>query len=258
MVLEISFCGKNVLITGAAGYLGKVLASAYCRSGAKTLLLLEVPEQKEKLEMLAAQLRQTGHQPTVKTYYADLTCIQEVLSTTQQVKEEGIGVDVLVNNAGVNVLQKAVEVAEDMWDYIVDLNLKGGFFLTQQIARDSLLKRKGNVVFISSQHGMVGNHMRAPYCASKSGLLGLVRALTADWSAFDVRINAVSPTYIINDGNREMLTSAEYKRKYLQHIPLKRYTEPEDVASAVLFISSNCASMITGQNLVVDGGYTAV
>ena len=126
--------------------------------------------------------------------------------------------DVLVNNAGVNVLQKAVEVAEDMWDYIVDLNLKGGFFLTQQIARDSLLERKGNVGF----HFFSAWNGRQPYacayCASKSGLLGLVRALTADWSAFDVRINAVSPTYIINDGNREMLTSAEYKRKYLQHI----------------------------------------
>ena len=256
--MEISFRGKNVLITGASGYLGQALAYEYCRSEAETLLAFDAPERREELEAMAQRLRQDFSKTEVKTYYADLTCVQEICSAARQIREEQIGVDVLVNNAGVNVLQKAVEVTEDMWDYMADLNVKGGFFLTQQIARDSLLERKGNVVFISSQHGVVGNCMRAAYCASKSGILGLVRALVADWSAFEVRVNAVSPTYVINDGNRELLTSANYKRKYLQHIPLKRYARPEDVAEAVLFISSGCASMITGQNLVVDGGYTAV
>ena len=100
--------------------------------------------------------------------------------------------------------------------------------------------------------------MRAAYCASKSAVCGLVRALAADWSAFDVRVNAVSPTYIINDDNETLLMSAEFKRKFLRDIPLRRYARPEDVADAVLFVSSHRASMITGQNILVDGGYTAL
>ena len=100
--------------------------------------------------------------------------------------------------------------------------------------------------------------MRAAYCTSKSALCGLVRALAADWSAFGVRVNAVSPTYIINDDNKETLMSAEFKRKLLHGIPLRRYAAPDDIANAVLFVSSSKASMITGQNIIVDGGYTAL
>ena len=256
--MEITFQTKTILITGAAGQLGHAVAQGYSASGAQRLLLLDKPEQRAALEAQAQELE--GRYPTcaVHVYCADLVETAQIQAAAEAIRQDGFGVDILVNIAGMNFLEKAVDVEEDVWDYLMDLNLKGSFFLTQQVARDSLLDRGGNVIFIASQHAVVGNHMRAAYCASKSGLLGLMRVLALEWAAFGVRVNTVSPTYILNDKNRDVLCNANYKRKYLQHIPLKRYARPEDVANAILFLSSDQASMITGHNLMVDGGYTAV
>jgi len=257
-ILEIEFREKTVMITGASGHVGTALAEAYAKSGAAGLVLTDVAGKEKDLEYLAAGLQSRFGKVGISTYYADLTDTDEIISMTNHIKKDKQGIDVLVNNAGINVLQKASEVTEEIWDHTLDLNLKGAFFLTQRIAADSLIDRQGSIVFIASQHGVVGNIMRAAYCASKSAVCGLVRALAADWSAFDVRVNAVSPTYIINDDNETLLMSAEFKRKFLRDIPLRRYARPEDVADAVLFVSSHRASMITGQNILVDGGYTAL
>ncbi len=254
--MQILFNNKNVLISGATGQLGHVLAYSYGMSGAETLLLLDQESRRDELEMLADQLRDSNI--IVKTYYADNTELSEIKKVVKQIKDDNIPIDILINNAGVNVLEKACEITEEMWDYIFDLNVKGSFFLTQGIARDSLIDRKGAVIFIASQHSVVGNTMRAHYCASKSSLLGLVKALTAEWSAFGVRLNAVSPTYIIHKQNEDALMSPEIKRQYLNKIPLKKYASCEDIANSVLFLSSDKAGMITGQNLIVDGGYTVV
>ena len=210
------------------------------------------------LEAQAQELEERYPTCAVHVYCADLVETAQIQAAAEAICQDGFGVDVLVNIAGMNFLEKAVDVKEEVWDYLMDLNLKGSFFLTQQVAQDSLLDRGGNVIFIASQHAVVGNQMRAAYCASKSGLLGLMRVLALEWAAFGVRVNAVSPTYILNDKNRDVLRNANYKRKYLQRIPLKRYAQPEDVANAILFLSSDQASMITGHNLMVDGGYTAV
>lgn len=254
--MQILFNNKNVLISGASGHLGNILAYSYGMSGADMLLLLDQESRRDKLESQAEKLRE--YNIGVKTYYADSTVTADIKKVSQQLKEKNIQVDILINNAGVNVLQKALEITEDMWDYIFDLNVKGSFFLTQEIAKNSLIGRKGNIVFIASQHSVVGNVMRAHYCSSKSGLLGMVRALTAEWSPFGIRVNAVSPTYIMNKGNEEFFMSSEYKRQYLNKIPLKKYASCEDIANAVMFLSSDKAGMITGQNLIIDGGYTSV
>lgn len=256
--MEVNFRTKTILITGAAGQLGQAIARGYSASGAQRLLLLDKPEQRAALEAQAQELTYQYPACAVYHYGADLVETEQIRGVTEQIRQAGFAVDVVVNVAGMNFLEKAVDVEEEVWDYLMDLNLKGGFFLTQQVARDSLLDRGGNVIFIASQHAVVGNYMRAAYCASKSALLGLTRAMALEWAAFGVRVNVVSPTYILNDRNRDVLNNANYKRKYLQHIPLKRYARPEDVANAVLFLTSDQASMITGHNLMVDGGYTAV
>lgn len=256
--MEITFQTKTILITGAAGQLGHAVAQGYSASGAQRLLLLDKPDQRAALEAQAQELEERYPTCAVHVYCADLVEAAQIQAAAEAIRQDGFGVDVLVNIAGMNFLEKAVDVKEEVWDYLMDLNLKGSFFLTQQVAQDSLLDRGGNVIFIASQHAVVGNQMRAAYCASKSGLLGLMRVLALEWAAFGVRVNTVSPTYILNDKNRDVLRNANYKRKYLQRIPLKRYAQPEDVANAILFLSSDQASMITGHNLMVDGGYTAV
>lgn len=251
--MDVNFSGKTILITGAAGFLGRVLAEEYAESKAAALLLLDQKERREQLEHIAEEL---GAKARVRCYTADIRSPYEIHDVVGQMTGEGFLVDILVNNAGINSLHKALEMNEVIWDTLVDTNLKGSFFMAKEVAEASLIERKGNIVFISSQHGVVGNVSRTAYCAGKTGILGLVRALVAEWSGFGVRINSVAPTYILNAGNQEYLNHPHNIRNMLNRIPLHRYASAEDVAHAVLFLTSGCAAMINGHNLVVDGGYT--
>lgn len=210
--MKVCFEGKNILISGATGHVGRQLAKDYYLAGAKKLLLLDCPSREKELQDMQKEFE--GKVMT-KTYVADFRNLEDINQVVEKVATDEIMIDVLINNAGINVLKKVSEVDEEIWDYILDVNLKGSFFLTKQIALKSLIDRQGNVIFISSQHGVVGNNMRTPYCSSKAGIIGLVRALTAEWSVFDVRVNSVSPTYILNDDNEEYLMAPREKRNML-------------------------------------------
>lgn len=253
--MKVDFVGKNILITGAAGYLGRELALEYAQSQASGLALLDQEERRGALEEMRERLELTV--PT-RVYTADLRKPEESHRVAQRMSQEGFPVDVLVNNAGINRLVKAQEMTEEIWDSLVDTNLKGSFFLTRAVAEASLLQRGGNIVFLSSQHAVVGNLSRTAYCASKTGLLGLVRALVAEWSGLGVRINSVAPTFILNEANQDYLNHPHTIRTMRNKIPLHRYAKAEDVAHAVLFLTSDLAAMINGHNLLVDGGYTVL
>ena len=114
----------------------------------------------------------------------------------------------------------------------------------------------GSMVNISSQHGIVGNTQRAPYCASKAGLLNMNRVLALEWASFGIRVNAVAPTFILYSCNEELLMEKNFKKKNLREIPLNRYCTAEDVAGAVDFLFSDKSRMMTGQSMVLDGGWT--
>jgi NAD(P)-dependent dehydrogenase (short-subunit alcohol dehydrogenase family) len=253
--MKVEFKGKTILITGAAGYLGRELAREYAQSQAAGLVLMDQEEKKGLLEEMREELALAV--PTW-IYTADLRKPGESHAVVEQMTREGIAVDILVNNAGINRLVKAQEMTEEVWDSVLDTNLKGSFFLTREVAEASLLRRGGNIVFLSSQHGVVGNLTRTAYCASKTGLLGLVRALVAEWSGLGIRVNSVAPTFILNEANQEYLNHPHSIRTMRNKIPLHRYATVEDVAHAVLFLTSDLAAMINGHNLLVDGGYTVL
>lgn len=253
--MNIQFEGKTILISGAAGSLGTQLVQDYCESGASALILIDLEEKDEELKKIANSY---GSNTKIYTYCVDLTSVEQIEKVVVAIGKDQLSIDILVNNAGINILSKATETTELIWDKVLGLNLKGSFFLTKLVGESSLIENKGNVVFVSSQHGVVGNQMRTAYCSSKTALIGLVHALTAEWSAYDVRVNAVAPTFILNSKNEEYLLGPREKRNYLNKIPLYRYAVPEDVSNAILFLTSDKASMITGHNLVVDGGYTSI
>ena len=242
------------MITGAGGYLGRTVADMFAEAGAE---LIFVDRDKEKLERLSLE---TEKKYNVKTtsFVTDLRNIREIEMLGNKVKRDGGNVDILVNCVGINNLKTALEYSEDEWDRIIDTNLKSIFFVSKIIGDMMISQRRGTIVNISSQHGVVGNLDRSAYCASKAGVINLTRALACEWAPFGVRVNCVSPTYIVNPENESFLLSLNGKKNYLRTIPLGRYCYPKDVSSAVLFLSSNDASMITGHNLLVDGGYTAV
>ncbi|WP_051506957.1 SDR family NAD(P)-dependent oxidoreductase [Saccharibacillus sacchari] len=246
--------GKRVLVTGAGRGIGAKIAESFAREGA-SLVITEVPGEMGRLNDVAGELRQT-YGKEIEGIMLDIRSDQSITECANKLKTDGLDIDYLVNNAGVNMLVPALEVTPKQWDQIMDINLKGTFFLTQQIAKGMVKRRSGSIVMLASQHGVVANENRAPYCASKAGLVHLTKALALEWAKYGIRVNAVSPTFVATEANREHVEDPRFRRMSLPKIPLRKLAVPSDIAEAVLFLASDQAGMITGHNLIVDGGWT--
>ncbi|MNO19869.1 3-oxoacyl-[acyl-carrier-protein] reductase FabG [compost metagenome] len=246
--------GQWALVTGAGRGIGAEIAHHFAREGA-SLVLTELPELKPQAEEVAGQLRE---QYGVGAFCEalDLRSMEGIERCVRSIEQQGVDLHYLINNAGVNLLSPALSLTQEEWDFVVDINLKGTFFLTQEIAKLMVRNKRGSIVMIASQHGVVGNENRAPYCASKAGLIHLTKALAIEWAKYGIRVNAVSPTFVVTDANQSIIHNHQFQRTNLPKVPLRKFAVPEDVAKSVMFLATDSAGMITGHNLIVDGGWT--
>jgi len=167
-------------------------------------------------------------------------------------------VDVLVNNAGVTLRRSALETKPDEWNTVIDTNLTGTFFMTQQMGRHLVAaKRPGTVITIASAHGVVGFKDRSAYGISKAALIQMTRMLAIEWADHGIRVNAIAPGTVETPSRARFLQDPMARRTMLSRIPLGRFGSAEEVAAAVVYLASPAASYITGQTLLLDGGLTA-
>ena len=210
---------------------------------ARTMELLEFSNStgipKENIVMMSLDIR-------------DVHAISETLSVAVSGKYY---VKYFVYLVGANTLKHAFAVTEKLWDEMFSVNLKGFFFAAQCISTHMMQRGGGSVVSIASQHGLAPNTERAVYCASKAGLIRLSEVLALEWAKYNIRVNTVSPTFIVTEGNAHEVETNAFRNKHLNGIPLRRFAEPSDISEAVLFLLSDQARLITGHNLVVDGGW---
>lgn len=246
---------KVVMITGASRNIGLETARMCADEGA-SLIMTEIPSLMEDLVREANKIKDEFEVNTLPLEL-DVLEIEKIEDKVFKAIEEIGNIDVLVNNAGVNSLNNVFSITPEEWDFVLDTNLKGTFFVTQAVIKRMIEKKAGSVISISSQHGVVGNEMRAHYCSSKAGMINMARAMSVELSKYNIRVNTVSPTFVITDSNRELLNSRKFRKSALNNIPMGLYAEPKDIASAVLFLASDESRLITGHNLVVDGGWTA-
>lgn len=187
----------------------------------------------------------------------DVTKVNNFTSEIINIEKAGDEITTFVYAAGLNILTPALNVTEEIWDQINHINLKGFFFCAKDIINHMLLhKLEGNIVAISSQHGVVANINRAPYCASKAGLIHLVKELALEFAEYSININLVSPSFILSRKNSNFLLSSKIKRELLNKIPQRKYVTPQNVAKAISFLIKKDTKGITGINLLVDGGWT--
>jgi NAD(P)-dependent dehydrogenase (short-subunit alcohol dehydrogenase family) len=240
--------GKRALVTGAGRGLGKAIATALAERGAR-VAVTELGDRFQDAEKVARDSKGMALQLDVRQVAAGRECVARVVS-------EWGGLEILVNNAGVNIRQPALEVTEDAWDTVVSTDLKGAFFLAQA-AGQAMRDRGGCIVNMASQNGLIAYYERAAYCAAKAGLINLTRLLALEWAPHRIRVNAVAPTFVQTEMTAQMLDDPGRRADVIGRIPLGRLASPDDVAGAVVFLASDEAAMVTGHTLVVDGGWTA-
>ncbi len=247
--------GKVAIVTGAGSGIGKAVAVAVAEAGADCVPT-ELPGRMADLEPVCDAIRETGHKAfPLPLCLPDLSSIDSLI--VKAIEKMG-RVDVLVNNAGVNIPQDALELTEEDWDSVLDVNLKGLFFLSQRVAREMIKSGGGKIVNMASQNGVVGYYRRAAYCSSKAGVVNLTRVLAIEWAKHKINVNAVGPTFILTPLTQSTFDDPVLREDLLKRIPLGRVGQPEDVVGAVVFLASPAADLITGHTLLVDGGWTAL
>jgi NAD(P)-dependent dehydrogenase (short-subunit alcohol dehydrogenase family) len=245
---------RTALITGASYGLGQATAVALARDGYDVAVTeLRVEELSDTLD----QIKAAGGRGV--PVHLDLRSMPSVEKAMADAASALGGVDVLVNNAGVTVRKLALDVTQAEWDEVIGVNLKGTFFMSQQMGRHLVAaKRPGCVISIASTHGTIGFTQRTTYGISKAGIIHMTRMLAYEWAEHGIRVNAVAP------GTIETKTRAEYfkanpvaRKAMVERVPLQRFGEPQEVAGAVRYLASPEAAYVTGQTLLLDGGLTS-
>jgi NAD(P)-dependent dehydrogenase (short-subunit alcohol dehydrogenase family) len=244
--------GKVALVTGAARGIGRAIALACAAAGADIALGLR--EEASGGE-LAAEIARMGRKAL--PLQLDVTRMDQIGQAVERVLATFGRIDVLVNNVGVGPENPAEKVTEEDFDFTLNANLKGTFFVTQAVGRTMIARKTGRIINISSQAGSVVLHGESIYCMTKAAIDHLTRCLASEWASHNINVNSVAPTFILTDGTAPALSDPEFKRRTLAHIPLGRIGEPRDVAGVVIFLASPASGMITGTNILVDGGWSA-
>ena len=245
--MELGFTGKVVLVTGASHGIGRGIARAFAREGAQVAVNY-AHDEAAALAVVAAIASQGGRAIAVK---ADVTAGAEVRAMVERVESELGPLDVLVNNAGVVRRGGLFAITEEMWDEVLDVNLKGTFLCAQAVAQGMVARGGGVIVNIASMRGVEGAASSMHYAAAKAGVIALTKSLAKELAPH-VRAVGVAPGYV--DTRIQAGLSLEQRQAVETGTPLGRFGTEEDIAGAVLFLASERASYVTGQTLLVDGG----
>lgn len=240
------------IITGAGRGIGFTIARKFAQHGAHIVIGELVDERGQEA---AEALRAQGY--SAQALQLDVTQPASCRAVSEKVMAEYGRIDLLVNNAGLFQLYKSEEMPEESWRLQVDVMLNGVFFMTQAVARTAMIPQKrGVIVNIASIGGMGGWPMRSAYNAAKAGVIVLSEVLATEWAQYYIRVNCVSPGVTRTDMMDSLIKQGAVQlEKYNNRTPLGRVAEPDEIANAVLFLASERASFITGENLRVDGGW---
>jgi len=250
----IDLTGSVAVVTGGTRGIGRAIAERLATAGAA---VVPTSRTETDVEDAAARIRDLGSESLAVT--TDVTDGAEVAALFETTADELGGVDVVVNNAGINPVSAMggpESVDPEAFRSAVDVNLQGTFTCTHEAGEYLLENGGGSVVNVASISGLVGTKRQHGYVASKHGVVGLTKSTALDWAP-EVRVNAVAPGYVSTDLTEPIEGNDDLYQSLLSDIPTGRFAEPEEIADAALFLASDMASYVTGECLTVDGGWTA-
>lgn len=248
--------GKVALVTGGARGIGRGIVLSLAKQGAD--VAINFVSHPERAQEVANQVTQMSRRSFVAQ--ADVSKKSEVSQMVQAVTTNLGRVDILVNNAGIVVSKPFLEMTEEEWDQILDVNLKGQFLVSQAVAKEMVKNGGGKIINIASiaSGGIgVGFSDIAHYCASKGGVIGLTEALAVELASKKINVNAIAPGLIETDMTRDIMNNPQAAQGMMMRIPWKRAGKPEDIGAAAAFLASQEADYLTGITIYVDGGWLA-
>lgn len=247
--IDFSLSGKTAIVTGAANGIGRAIALMYAQKGAN-LVLADISADVRQVEDTIA-----GHGQKAVSVVGDLAQ-SDYLAKIVEAAESTFGkIDILVNCAGVVFLDDAENLSESNWDTTMQINLKSAFLLSQLAAKHMMQHGGGKILNLASQASVIALDKHVAYCASKAAMVSMTRVMAAEWAEFDISVNAISPTVVLT-ALGEKAWAGQKGEDMKKLIPAGRFAYPDEIAACAVFLASDAANMITGENLVIDGGYT--
>jgi len=241
--------GKVAIVTGGSSGIGKAIAKTYLDHGAK-VVIVDVDE--EGLQETERELRKFKEK--VLLVKGDITKVGDIRKAVDGTVKKWKKIDILVNNAGVGTISSLIEMTEEEWDYVLDVNLKGMFLLTREVAKVMIEQKEGCIINISSINEEIPLAGEIHYCVSKGGVKMLTRTVALELAPYNIRVNAIAPGMTETALTEEILVIPELKNAVLHQIPLGKIGRPEDIAKVAVFLASHYASWVTGATIYVDGG----
>ncbi|MBV9481603.1 MAG: SDR family oxidoreductase [Acidobacteria bacterium] len=241
--------GRVAIVTGASRGLGQYMARALAKAGADLVI---TSRDRHRLLAFEREIALLGRR--VLSLDLDVRSQASIARMVLEVERAFGQIDILVNNAGCNVRKPALEITWEDWNLILDTNLRGGFFVSQAVARGMIARGYGRIINIGSVTSVAGYRGLAPYGASRGGIRQLTMSLADDWGRYGVTVNCLAPGWFRTEQNQLLYEDQEWVEYLCDRIPLKRPGQPEDLEAAIVFLAAESSRYVTGQLLLVDGG----
>jgi NAD(P)-dependent dehydrogenase (short-subunit alcohol dehydrogenase family) len=251
LLAEFDFSGKVALVTGAARGMGREFALTLAAHGADLVVCDILPE----LETIRPEIEKLGRRVLIQK--TDLYKVAEINALVDEAVKTFGHIDILINNAGINIPQWAAEVTEEAWDKVINLNLKGLFFCCQAVGKVMIRQKKGKIINVSSTMGSVGLERRASYGSSKAAVNLVTKVLALEWAPYNINVNAIAPTFVETPFTKPMFEEKGFRDFVLSRIPMGRIAKTKDITGAIVYLASGASDMVTGHVLLIDGGWTA-
>lgn len=248
---SFSLNDKLAAVTGAGRGIGRALSIGLAEAGADVVLLSRT---RNDLEDTASEIEKLGRRAYIIP--TDVTSREEIRKAISYIEDQNRSIDILINNAGMNIRSTALEVTDQEWQTIMDTNLKSAFMMSQEAGKHMMEKNQGKIINIASVAGHVALRTGVVYASTKAAMIQMTKVLALEWGKYNINVNSIGPWYFKTPLTAELLQNEEYVNDILAVTPLKRIGELEELVGPAVFLSSDASNYVTGQTIFVDGGMT--